>query len=42
MRGLSGKRALFTSQKGGKDMYCTSNERYECCLSIDLSNLEKK
>ena len=34
MRGLSGK-------KGGRDMYCTSNERYECCLSI-VSNLEKK
>ena len=42
MRGLSGKRALFTTQRGGWDMYCTSNERYECRLSIDVSNFENK
>ena len=42
MRGLSGKRALFTSQRGGRDMYCTSNGIYECRLSIDVSQFEKK
>ena len=42
MRGLFGKRALFTSQEGGRNMYCTSNERCECSLSIDVFHFEKK
>ena len=42
MRGLFGKIALFTLQNEGRDMYCTSNERYECSLSIDVFDFEKK
>ena len=42
MRGLFGKIALFTLQKDGRDTYCTSNERYEWSLSIDVFDFEKK
>ena len=42
MRGLFGKRAIFTLQKSGRNMYCTSNIRCECSLSIDVSNFVRK
>ena len=42
MRGLFGKIALFTLQKDGRDMYCISNERYACSLSIDAFDFEKR
>ena len=42
MRGLFGKIALSTLQKDERGMYRTSNERYECSLSIDVFDFEKK
>ena len=41
MRDLFGKIALFSLQKDRRDMYCTSNERYECSLSTDVFDFDK-